>query len=142
MLTEWESKGKTHVRVSADHFSTALPGYRSKKCLHGGQDIFHDDIDTLSRRVQAVRLVEASFGGDALQKKRIECHSKGFCQLRVDRVETRRIVTSIIWRRNHPAQEDRDLARRQPRQNVRQRGAGDSGIDAPQGILGAESNDA
>src|SRR5205823_2255422 len=71
-LPDWKCPGKTPVRAIAARFSTALPGYRAKKCLHGGQDIFDDHIDALSRWMQAVRLVEPGGGGDALQEKRVQ----------------------------------------------------------------------
>src|SRR3979411_1107066 len=80
---------KRSVRVIAACFSTALPGYRAKKCLHGRQDILHDHVDALRRRMQAVRLIEPGVRGDALQEKRIQWHSERFRQIGIDRVETR-----------------------------------------------------
>src|SRR6266850_563238 len=96
--------GKRRVRVIAARFSTALPGYRAKKCLHRGQDILDDDIDALRRGMQTVRLIEPGVGSDALQEKRIQWHPERFRKVRIDRVEAGRIIAPVVRRRKHPAQ--------------------------------------
>ena len=66
---------------------------------------------------------------------------EGFRQTRIDRVELRRIVGPVVGRRDHSAKHCGDVARLQPGQDIRQRGTGDLGIDALQGVVGAEFDD-
>ena len=91
--------------------------------------------------MQAVRLIEPGVRSDALQEKRIQWHPERFRQIGIDRVETRRIIAPIIRRRKHPAQQNCDLARFQPRQNIGQRGTGDLGVDASQASWGTLLSD-
>ena len=63
--------GKLTLKVIVACFSTALPGYRAKKCLHGRQDVLYDHIDTLRGRVHSIRLVQLRIRRHALQEKRI-----------------------------------------------------------------------
>src|SRR3984957_8296547 len=86
--------GKHGVRVIAARFSTALPANRTQKCLHGGQDILDDDVDAFRRRMHAVRLIEPRVGRDAFQEKRIERHPERLGQIRIDRIEARRIIAA------------------------------------------------
>ena len=66
-----ELTGKPGFKVIDACFSTALPGYRAKKCLHGRQDVLHDHIDALRGRMHSIRLVQPSIRRDTLQEKRI-----------------------------------------------------------------------
>src|SRR5258708_27890454 len=80
--------GKHRIRVITACFSTALPGYRTDKCLHGRQDILNDYIDTLRGRMHAIRLIEAGVRSDALQEKRVQPHPQRLATHRQRRVGT------------------------------------------------------
>ena len=77
-LTDRKATGKLWDKVIRCQFSTPLPGDRAEKCLHHGQNIFDDDIDTAGGRMQPVRLVEPGVGGDPFQEERVERDAEGF----------------------------------------------------------------
>ncbi|GCC47412.1 hypothetical protein chiPu_0031795, partial [Chiloscyllium punctatum] len=55
------------------------------------QDILHDDVHTFRGRVHAVGLIDLRIGRNAIEEERIERHAEGFRQIRIDRIELRRI---------------------------------------------------
>src|SRR3954464_15895006 len=89
--------GKTlGIAVGAACFSTPLLSYRANECLNRGQDILDDDVDAGRGRMNAVCLVELGIGRDTVEKKRIERYAKFFRQIRINRIEARGIVRSVI----------------------------------------------
>ena len=100
-------------------FQPRCPAIVPRNASTVGRMFFTIDVHSFSGRMDAVGLVELCIGSDAVKEERIERHAEFFRQIRIDRIEARSVVGAIVRRRQHAAQQHRDLARLQPRQDVR-----------------------
>ena len=88
--------------------------------------------------MHAVRLIELGVAGHALKKERIQNRAVGRGKVRIHRVEALGIVRAHVARRVHAGEQHGDLALFQLGQRGLERFLGQRGIEAPQGVIGAQ----
>lgn len=88
--------------------------------------------------VNHVGEIEFRVTGDAIEKERIERHAMFLCEARIDRVKRLGIGFAIVARRQHAREQDRNVARLQPRDDLIERILGDLGIKPAQGVIRAK----
>ena len=91
--------------------------------------------------MQAIGLIERCFGGDPLEKERVERHVVLCCKIRIDRLESTSILRAKVRSRAHPDQQNSNLSLREAAQDLCQCLARDARIDAHQHVVCAKFND-
>ncbi len=91
--------------------------------------------------MQPVGLVELGVGRHAGQEKGIKDDRVTRRKRGVDGVEFARVVGTQVAHGLHPGQENGNVARGEPVEDLIERGLGDLGIDAAQHVVGAQLDD-
>src|ERR1700749_1588285 len=94
--------------------SARTPRDRTQECLNRRQDIFDDDVNSLRGRVHAIGLIEFGIACYPREEKRIKRHAGRFGDIRIDGIETGGEIGAVIWRSEHPAEQDNYSTRLQP----------------------------
>lgn len=120
----------------------ALPlGGAPDQRLDRRRDALDDDADALGIGVDAVGLVQLRPGGDPVEEERVEEGAVLRGELRIDRVEGGAVVLAEIGRSAHAGKQHGQLPPGEAGEDLIERFAGDPGVDATEGVVGAKLDD-